>query len=179
LKPIKEMTQSELAAFVQSRLRENGIDVVLSGGACVAIYTRNKYVSLDLDMIEIYPGKKRVIRDSMNKMGFYEEGRHFKHPDSKFIIEFPQGPLSIGDEKVTQVVELDFSTGTLKLLSPTDCVKDRLAAFYHWGDKQCLAQAILVAQDHKIDLQEIKRWSYVEGKQVEFQKIVGRLEYGG
>ena len=54
-----------------------------------------------------------------------------------------------------------------------------MAAFYHWGDKQCLAQAILVAQDHKIDLQEIKRWSYVEGKQVEFQKIVGRLEYGG
>jgi hypothetical protein len=66
-------------------------------------------------MIEIYPGKRRLIRDSMNEMGFYEEGRHFRHPDSEFIIEFPQGPLSIGDEKVTQFVEIGFSTGTLKL----------------------------------------------------------------
>jgi len=88
---------------------------VLSGGACVAFYTRDKYVSLDIDMIEIYPGKRRLIRDSMNEMGFYEEGRHFRHPDSEFIIEFPQGPLSIGDEKVTQFVEIGFSTGTLKL----------------------------------------------------------------
>ena len=93
MKPIKEMTQSELAAFVQSRLRENGIDVVLSGGACVAIYTRNKYVSLDLDMIEIYPGKKRVIRDSMNKMGFYEEGRHLSIQIRNLLSNFPKAPF--------------------------------------------------------------------------------------
>jgi hypothetical protein len=33
MKSIKEMTQGELAAFIQSHLREKGIDVVLSGGA--------------------------------------------------------------------------------------------------------------------------------------------------
>ena len=30
----------------------------------------------------------------------------------------------------------------LGLLSPTDCVKDRLAAFYHWKDQQSLEPAI-------------------------------------
>jgi len=51
VKLISEMTIAQLAAFVQSHLRQSGIDVVLSGGACVSIYTSNRYVSMDLDMI--------------------------------------------------------------------------------------------------------------------------------
>ena len=54
MKPIKEMTNAELAAFVESHLRERGIEVVLSGGACVSIYSNGKYVSSDLDLIDIY-----------------------------------------------------------------------------------------------------------------------------
>ena len=50
MKSIKEMTQGELAAFVQSRLLEKEIDVVLSCGASVSIYSSNRYVSLDLDL---------------------------------------------------------------------------------------------------------------------------------
>ena len=45
MKPINEMTQGELAAFVYSHLQESGIDVVLSGGAAVSIYTDNQYIS--------------------------------------------------------------------------------------------------------------------------------------
>jgi hypothetical protein len=51
MKSIGKMTQGELGAFIQSQLREKGIEVVLSGGAAVAIYTNNKYVSKDLDLI--------------------------------------------------------------------------------------------------------------------------------
>jgi hypothetical protein len=50
-------------------------------------------------------------------------------------------------------------------------VKDRLAGFYHWDDGQCLQQAILVAETQEIDLEEIARWSKVEGKLREFRKI--------
>ncbi|WP_298435397.1 hypothetical protein [Geobacter sp.] len=35
MKPIREMTVGEFGAFVASHLREHGIDVVLTGGACV------------------------------------------------------------------------------------------------------------------------------------------------
>jgi len=47
-------------------------------------------------------------------------------------------------------------------LASTDCVKDRLAAYYHWDDNQSLTQAIWVAKKNDIDIQEIKKWSKKE-----------------
>jgi hypothetical protein len=76
---------------------------------------------------------------------------------------------------VKEIVEKKLSTGILKLISPTDCVKDRLAAYYHWGDQQSLLQAILVAQQHKINFDEIRRWSLAEGKLTEFETIGSKL----
>ncbi|HEU4743767.1 MAG TPA: hypothetical protein VFS61_00975 [Anaerolineales bacterium] len=75
-----------------------------------------------------------------------------------------------------QIVEKKLSTGILKVISPTDCVKDRLAAYYHWGDQQSLLQAILVAQRNKINVDEIRRWSLAEGKLQEFEKIKNKLK---
>ena len=121
------MTQGEFGAFVQSQLRENNIEVILSGGAAVAIYSNNTYVSKDLDLINIHGVSRRILRELMVGMGFYEEGRYFRHPDSQFFVEFPPGPLAIGEEPVKQIVEKRLSTGILKVISPTDCVKDRLA----------------------------------------------------
>jgi hypothetical protein len=111
----------------------------------------------------------------MSELGFEEEGRYFKHSDTEFFIEFPPGPLTVGYESVKQVIEKEFSTGRLRIISPTDCVKDRLAAYYHWADRQSLAQAQLVAKENPVDLNEIKRWSTVEGKLDEFERIKDRL----
>jgi hypothetical protein len=69
----------------------------------------------------------------------------------------------VGDEPVTTPAERKNSNGTLRLLSPTDCVKDRLAAFFHWNDRQALEQALVVALRHQIELGDIKRWSTSEG----------------
>ena len=175
MKSIKEMTQGELAAFVQSHLREKGIDVVLSGGAAVSIYSSNRYISLDLDLVNRYFAKRRPLRETMQEIGFQEEGRHFKHPDTQFFVEFPPGPLAVGMEPVKQVNELKFSTGMLRIISPTDCVKDRLACYYHWDDLQCLEQVVLVAQTNRVDLEEIERWSEGEGKLDEFRRIRDQL----
>ena len=105
MKTMNRMTQGELGAFIQSHLRRNGVEVILSGGAAVAIYSNNKYVSRDLDLINIYGVNRRKIRDAMMEMGFHEDGRYFKHPESQFFVEFPPGPLSIGEELVNQIVE--------------------------------------------------------------------------
>jgi len=175
MKSIKKMTNAELAAFIGSHLLERGIDVVLSGGACVSIYSNGKYVSMDLDLINIYLEKRGKIRKAMQEIGFSEEGRHFIHPDTDFFVEFPAGPLSVGEEPVKKVDEHKLATGILRIISPTDCVKDRLTAYYHWNDAQSLEQAILVAQAKKIDLKEIERWSKVERKSVEFKYFKDRL----
>jgi hypothetical protein len=175
MKPVKNMTQGELGAFIQSHLSRKGIEVVLSGGAAVAIYSNDKYVSKDLDLVNVYAVNRRKIRDAMMEIGFYESGRYFKHPESQFFVEFPPGPLTIGDEPVKEIVHKKLSTGVLKIISPTDCVKDRLAAYFHWEDQQSLLQAALVALQHKIDLDEIRRWSAAEGKTEEFERIKNRL----
>ncbi|MEW5938260.1 MAG: hypothetical protein AB1750_01245 [Chloroflexota bacterium] len=174
MKRIKNMTQIELAAFVHSSLREHGVDVVLSGGASVTLYSGNKYVSKDLDLINVRLVKRRKIKAVMEELGFLERGRHFVHPDSDFTVEFPDGPLSVGEEPVKKVDEIALSTGNLRVISPTDCVKDRLAAYYFWGDQQCLAQAVMVAAENKIDLKEVERWSKAEGKFKEFQTFKSR-----
>jgi hypothetical protein len=71
---------------------------------------------------------------------------------------------------------MKFRTGTLRIISPTDCIKDRLAHYYHWGDRQCLQQAILVASRHKVDLDVIQSWSRAEGELDEYERIKEDLQ---
>ncbi len=172
------MSRAELAAFVQEQLHTRGIDMVLSGGACVSIYSDGKYLSMDLDMIHLslIAPKRKIIREAMREIGFIEEGRYFEHPDTDLFVEFPPGPPAVGEEPVKDIIERQECTGILKIISPTDCVKDRLAAYYHWGDIPSLEQAILVALENPIDLDEVKRWSKAEGKGEQFEKIRTRLK---
>jgi hypothetical protein len=174
-KPIRDMSVGELAAFIYSYLKEHGIEVVLSGGACVTIYSENKYISEDLDFIESGSTPRRKLKKVLYEIGFIEENRYFKHPETSYVLEFPSGPLSVGREPVKETIFLRFDTGSLRIISPTDCVKDRLAAYYHWGDQQSLEQAIMVFKDNAVDLLEVERWSKAEGNLIQFQAIKNRF----
>jgi hypothetical protein len=170
------MSIGELAAFISSHLKRHGIDVVLSGGSCVSIYTENKYASLDLDFIEFNYISRKKLKKVLLEIGFYEENRYFRNAETDFFLEFPPGPLTVGEEPIKEVITLNFPTGELRIISPTDCVKDRLAAYYHWGDQQSLEQAVLVTKDKKVYLEELERWSKVEGKLSVFHEIKKRFE---
>jgi hypothetical protein len=163
VKPIGAMTVEELAGLVCQALEDAGVIVTLTGGACVAIWSDGKYVSHDLDFIEEGPVPPRKVSRVLKALGFKRKGRHFVHPATRFFVEFPTGPLMIGDQRVERASERNTSTGRLRLLSPTDCVKDRLAAFFHWSDRQGLEQALLVAKAQKINRTEVRRWSRSEG----------------
>lgn len=174
MKAISKMTQAEVAAFVQSHLRKHRIYVTLSGGAAVSIYTVNRYVSADVDLVADAYADRSKIQIAMEEIGFHEKNRYFFHPDTKHFIEFPSGPLSVGGEPVKHIEEIRYATGILRVISSTDCVKDRLAAYYFWGDQQSLSQAVLVATHNRIDVSEIKRWSQAEGKADEFRIFLKR-----
>ena len=161
----------ELAAFVCSHLSSAGIEVVLSGGGCVAIYAEGKYVSYDLDFIENFSVGRRKLKKTLGEIGFQEKGRYFRHPETEYFLEFPSGPLALGEEPPQQIVVLHFATGELRALSPTDCIKDRLAAYFHWSDRESLEQALLVAGSNAIDLAEIERWSRKEGFSDKFENF--------
>lgn len=173
---IQDMSPKELAAFVSTHLEKNDIKVVLSGGSCVSFYTENRYQSYDFDFIplNLFLKRKDLIQ-VLKEIGFTEKNRYFQHPDTKYLLEFPQGPLTVGDEAVKEIITEVLSTGSLHIISPTDCIKDRLSGYYHWHDKQCLEQAVLVAQDNPIDINEIERWSTQEGMQEKFKQIVHKF----
>ena len=177
MKPVREMDQAEIAAYVQSELRKANIFVVLSGGAAVGIYSKGDYVSKDIDLVNARFAKWEKIDQVMKSLGFQSVGRHYEHPESEHIMEFPPGPLTLGDDPVITTAQLSYETGILEVLTPTDCVKDRLAHYYHWGDNQCLHQAILVAQNYDIDIKEIELWSEEEGHLETFGRI--KIQFDG
>lgn len=176
MKSIKDMSPEELAAFVCQSLADAGIKVTLTGDSCVAVWTAGQYVSKDLDFVEQGTVPRREIRSVLGRLGFREDRRYFVHPDTEFVIEFPSGPLAVGNEPVRSISERVSTTGVLRLLSPSDCVKDRLAAYFHWNDQQALRQAVMVARMQHIDIDEIRRWSNAENEVAKFERFLTALE---
>lgn len=171
---ISTFTIAEVGAWVAEHLRSRGVDCFLSGGAVVSIYTENRYESFDLDFISFSDRKK--IDEAMSELGFdHSKSRYYIHPETKFFVEFPGSALKVGDDQVTSFEEIKTKIGTLRLLTPTDCVKDRLAAYYHWNDRQGLDQAVWVAEARTVDLKEIELWSKREGKGALFKDFRERL----
>jgi len=175
-KLIKDMDMKELGGHICDALIDKDIHVALSGGSCVEIYSRGEYTSWDLDLINQYNEQFKKIHAVMDELGFSEKDRYFTHKDTKLFIEFPSGPLGVGDAPVEDIAEIDTEAGVLRLLTPTDCIKDRLAAYYHWNDEQCLQQAIWVAEQNEFDLESIRIWSISEKSEEKYMNFEKALK---
>jgi hypothetical protein len=171
----KHIDIKALAAIVSEKLGENGIDSILVGGACVSIYTKNKYISSDLDFVSASSVKE--IAPVLSKLGFERKSsRHFERKNCPFFIEFVPPPAAIGSEPVKEINILRTRFGNIILLTPTDSVKDRLAAFYHWNDPQALEQALMLTRAQEIKLKEVKRWSVKEGHNDKYDLFASMLK---
>lgn len=169
-----DLNREQLAALVCTTLRRHGIRVVLSGGAAASIYAINPFESMDLDFIQI--GLSRRVDAAMLELGFRKErGRHWTHPGTAYWIEFPPGPVQVGDEVIHDFAERHTTHGTLSILTPTDCVMDRLAWYYHAQDQQGFDQALAVAAAHEVDLDKIEAWSKRERADEKFERFRARL----
>ncbi len=78
----KDSTLEEVATLVCTRLEEDGIAVVLSGGAAVSIYCDNEYESYGLDFIPT--GLARRVDRTMESIGFERRQRHWVHPRNSY-----------------------------------------------------------------------------------------------
>lgn len=169
MKDISAFSIKELAAYISHYLRENGVANVLTGGACVSIYTDNKYMSYDLDYVNIEEVSIRRISSILKRVGFEEKDRIFINKNVKYSVDILSPPLSVGEQKIVDVNTLEINNMILKLLTPTDSVKDRLAAFYFWNDRQALEQALMIQRDNKVDFAKIKEWSKMEREMEKFE----------
>lgn len=171
-------TLAELAGIVASTLARHEISAVLVGGCVVSLYTENAYESGDLDFVT--SADRATLAAALATIGFLPDGRHYAHPGTDFIVEFPPGPLAVGGEVIGQdgLATVKLPTGVVRLLSPTICVMDRLAAYYHWDDRQSLDLAVAVARAQPVHLDRIRAWSDRErnrGKFEIFLKSVGAV----
>lgn len=168
--------EEELWHYVAVHLKKHGIDTVLVGGSVVSIYSRGAYRSGDLDFILTNMFVDNLAK-IMSQIGFVRNGRHFIHPECNHLfVEFPSGPLGIGDDYRIKPAKVDVQGTIVKILSPTDCVKDRLASYIYFKDRECFDQAILVASIHPVNLGKIKRWCVEENALWAFEEFL--LELG-
>lgn len=170
----KKMTLEQFALAVAKELKKHDIDVILTGGAVVSIYSTGKYVSKDADFLSATDHK--TITQVMHTLGFKNVGKDFYHEGSEFSVEFPGSQLIIGNSPMKPGGKIERKGFTLRLLSPTQCVMDRLAAFYHWRDRQSLDQALLVAQNNPVKIKKIEEWSKSEGEEAKFNEFLGKLK---
>jgi len=70
----------------------------------------------------------KPIEKILKKYGFKRLGRSFNHNNCPYLIDFVNAVYRF--EKLQTISD-----------SLADCVKDRLASFFHWDDKQALDQA--------------------------------------
>jgi hypothetical protein len=173
----KTCTEKELWKYVASELQKRGVSTVLVGGAVVSIYTDGAYQSGDLDFILTDLFVKNVP-GIMKEIGFEKRsGRHYVHPDCKHLyVEFPKGPLEIGDDANIVPDEVSADGVIIKILSPTDCVKDRLATYIYFKDRVGLEQAILVSKRHPVNLEKIKSWCAKENASYAFEDFLSYLK---
>lgn len=107
-----------MIGIIVSHLGNRGISVVLVGGAAVSIYTDNKYMSKDIDFISSEDHKK--IASAMAELGFKSKGKDFYHPHTRFTVEFPSGPLGIGNQvPIKPEGQIKINGITVKMFSPT------------------------------------------------------------
>ena len=167
---------AEVAACVASALARSRIRAVLTGGACASLYSRGEYQSSDLDFILQSAVTRRDLDDVMKSIGFRRTGNHYEHPRTAFFVEFPAGPLGIGTDIDIRPAVCRIEGVGVQLLSPTDSCRDRLAAFYHWNDRQSLNTAIQIASHSNVDLKTVRAWSRRERASAKFLEFLRALD---
>jgi hypothetical protein len=139
------------------------------------LYSRGEYQSSDLDFIlqsPVTPGELDAI---METIGFRRTGNHYEHHRTPFFVEFPAGPVGIGADTDIRPVVCRLRGTRVRALSATDSCRDRLAAFYHWNDRQSLSTAVQIARHAKVDLKAIRAWSAREGAAEKFSEFLEAL----
>ncbi len=151
----------ELAAMISGALESAGIVATLSGGAAITFYAGDQYVSSDLDFVT--DARMKELERALAPLGYTRRAgaREFEHPCTAYLVEFPPSPIAFGETVVSSaeasVIETAF--GRLRIVTPTQIVMDRLAAFAHWHDRQSWDQAVMVAKRQEIDWDALREWA--------------------
>jgi hypothetical protein len=184
----RESTLEDVCFQVGAALDAFGISAVLTGGRAAAVHSGGTYVSLDADFVVSGETDAAALAGALAELGFHRTatGGMFEHRESPFTVDFPKGPLAVGAEYVRDITTLERDAMRLRILTVTDCIRDRLANFYFWDDYSALQAAVQVARRRRglTDLPELRRWTERESGAsgvaylLKFEDFLSRLNGG-
>ncbi|MCH8978373.1 MAG: hypothetical protein IH945_03915 [Armatimonadetes bacterium] len=148
----------ELAFIVCTALDKAGTTAVLSGGGAATIYSKEAYLSRDLDFVLSFGGTDSS--QPLTDLGFTLAGQSYFHPNTPFTLDFPPGPLAVGSDLLTEWSTLEEADMILHIIKPTDSVLDRFAAYVHWQERASLeiAARVAIAVGDELDWDRIRTW---------------------
>ncbi len=151
-------TLADVAFAVGTALDRVGINAVLTGGSAATFHAPDAYQSRDLDFVitRHQPGGEVALHE----LGYRRDADCYVHPLSPFPLEFPRGPLMVGDDPIDRWhIARREPDQLVAVLTPTDSCRDRLAAFLFWNDFSGLEQALAVCHAQPtVDVDLIRDW---------------------
>jgi len=161
-------TLEDVCFAVAGALQAADLHAVLTGGSAAAVYAPASYGSDDADFVLTGEIDGEELKRALLAIGFRQAvGGMFAHPKTQYTVEFPKGPLAVGADYVRESATLRRGRIHLRILTPTDCVRDRLAHFYFWNDYTALSAAVGVARSKhgkKVDIDDLRRWTRRESR---------------
>ena len=163
---------ADIVARVGDALRRAGIPAVVTGGAAASLHSSGTYTSADVDIVLTGSVTQQRLDSAMRDAGFERHRDRYIRSDTPFFVEFPVGPLAIGDDHAIRPIVIRRGRRRFLMLSATDSCRDRLAAFYHWSDRQSLAAAVEIASRQRVFMTRIEAWSAKEGFSGAFEEFM-------
>ncbi len=155
-----------LAAFLTKLFRQEGVGLVVVGGAAVQYYTLSEFVTHDLDAV-LNGDTKEIIEKVMRDLGFKRTTmyRHFEHPLFDFVVEFPPSPIEVASRILNKMNLVKTSEGEVQVVRVEDLIMDRITAAVEWKDGASLDQAkLMYVKHHKfIDQDYLTQFAKEEG----------------
>ena len=170
-------TLVDVAFAVCTALERAGTTAVLTGGSAATYFAPDAYQSADIDFVVTFRAAGDADRALLD-LGFARRGDYYEHASALFPLEFPPGPLMVGDDLITEWNTEARQEDLLHVLTPSDSCRDRLAAFLYWNDFSGLEQALAVcrAQPDKVDLALVRTWCERERALDKYRLFEQRLD---
>lgn len=169
----------EAAFDVCTTLDAVGATAVLTGGSAATFYAPVAYQSVDIDFVITVNAPSGQGAQALEAAGYEldPKRRLYQHSLQPFPIEFLAGPLGIGDDLIKTWSTVRRGERVLHVLTATDSVRDRLAAYLFWKDFSGLDQALAVARAQRelVDLAAVEAWCLREGHPQRFRDFRAEL----
>lgn len=168
----KNCTIESLWKHIASYLESKNYGVTLVGGGVATIYSKGKYASGDLDFVLDSLFTHKEFKKAMADLGFENKTRVYSRSDCPFTIDVSTPPIEIGEDGTPEIATQFFAGQTIKILSPTECIKDRLNKAFQWKDDQAYQAALAVAKECNFNISKLEKFCIENKMQEIFDEFI-------